>query len=78
MKKPVTYYQIFVDRIKSNFIENYEITHIKDNVYKIESTNKKDSLAIQGLIYHFINRNWITNDNYDYISQNIHFITFAS
>lgn len=36
----------------------------------------KDVLAVQGLIYHFLNRKWIINDNYMFIQQNVHWFNF--
>ena len=37
---------------------------------------RRDTLAVQGLIYHFSNRKWIIDDNYAFIMQNRHTVEF--
>ena len=34
------------------------------------------ALAVQGLIYHFKNRNWVLGDSYTFIMQSMHRIVF--
>ena len=64
-------------------IEN--ITHCEDGIkctidvhYDKNNTEKyhKTVLAVQGLIYHFVNSKRIKSDSYMYIMQNMHTIKF--
>ena len=43
---------------------------------KLSINPKLVALAVQGLIYHFQNRNWLLNDSYTFIMQSAHRIVF--
>ena len=77
------YHEMFVNRLKEAGIE-VELNEIAPNKYTTHVPYNKNNneiwhchtLAVQGLIYHFSNRKWIVNDNYMYIDQCRHVITF--
>ena len=63
----------------------YEITDVGNGevqtevVFKTRTSDeqwRRDILAVQGLIYHFSNRNWIKGDTYIYVMQNVHIFKF--
>jgi predicted N-acyltransferase len=63
----------------------YEMTELDNGYHQIEVVFKgresdqqwkRDTLAVQGLIYHFLNREWILDDSYVYVMQNRHKVLF--
>ena len=76
--------EIFINRLKEAGVK-YEMTDLENGRVKTEVVYKdktgdeqwnRDTLAVQGLIYHFSNRKWIKEDSYMYIQQNVHTFRF--
>lgn len=85
-KSAVTYEIVFFNRLFEAGIKltDLNIRYEKNDKITIEVIyNELDSmykfkvLAVQGLIYHFKNREWIDYDNYMYIAQGEHTIRFT-
>ena len=60
----------------TNFDKDMVKTEVVFNDKDSEEQWNRDTLAVQGLIYHFSNRKWIINDSYLYIRQNVHTFEF--
>ena len=79
----MTYKEMFLSRLNetglisgTDFIINEEGNKITIESIYVRTNYKLCFLAIQGLIYHFSNRNWITSDKYMFIRQSRHTIIF--
>ena len=80
--------QMYVEDFKRRLDEagvKYTMSERPDGMHNIEVVFKekeselqwrRDTLAVQGLIYHFLNRRWIVDDNYTFIMQNNHTVLF--